>query len=110
VTALKFILTKEWVVGVTRTAVAYAYAFILAWGMTQWPDFALWSWLPAEASDGFVLVVGTVIYGAIRSLAEKWPQLGSLLIFNTKPQYAGVEGVPEAGSAEAQAGANPEAQ
>ena len=87
-----WIVTKEAVVGIVRTGVTYAYATLLA----KIP--AVDSWLTDNGlADGvktfletvFVVAVGTILYAVIRWAAEKWPNAGRLLIFNTKPSYDG---------------------
>jgi hypothetical protein len=85
-----WILTKEAVTGVVRTVMPYLYALLL--GQLPFINSFLVDngWSEAAqgfVSGGFVLVVGTFVYGAIRWAAEKYPQLGVLLVFNTKPSY-----------------------
>ncbi len=86
-----WVVSREAIIGVTRTAITYFYAFLLS----QAP--VVDGWLVGEGLSGevqasisgtFVVVVGTAIYTAIRAAAEKWPRVGRLLIFNTKPTYS----------------------
>lgn len=77
-----FPFTKESVVAVVRTAMAYVYATLL------FPVAnGLGVSLPEEPDNWVVLLVGTAIYQAIRWVAEKVPAVGYLLVFNTKPEY-----------------------
>lgn len=89
--ALKFVFSLEWLIGVTRTGITYVYAWLLAWAMAEWPDLPFWSWVPDLPPEVFVLAVGTALYGLVRSLAERWPWIGNFLIFNKKPEYAGID-------------------
>lgn len=88
-----WIISKEAVVGIVRTFVPYVYAALLG----QLPfvnDFLVENdWaddVQGFVSGSFVIVVGTLVYAAIRTAAEKWPQAGLLLVFNTKPEYKDV--------------------
>ncbi len=82
-----FPFTKESVVAVVRTAMAYVYASILT------PIAANFEVVvPADPDPWVVAAVGTVLYQAIRWAAEKIPAVGWLLVFNTKPHYADVQG------------------
>ncbi len=80
-----YIFTKENAVVVVRTVVTFLYA----WAATNIP--AVSDWLEGVGLDAasFTLIVGGVVYQAIRWLAEKWGWLGYLLVFNTKPAYDG---------------------
>jgi hypothetical protein len=89
---MKWIVTKEAVVGIVRTGMAYLWALLLA----QVPFIQSFlvdeGWFDAVdgfVSGGFVLLAGTVIYSLIRWLAEnpKFEFLGYLLVFNDKPTY-----------------------
>jgi hypothetical protein len=85
-----WIVTKEAVTAIVRTFVPYVYAALLG----QVPfinDFLVdnnWAdEMQGFVSGGFVVIVGTVVYAAIRAAAEKWPQLGYLLVINKAPAY-----------------------
>ncbi len=86
-----WVVSKEALIGVTRTAITYLYAFVLS----QFPlvnswlvDNGLSGETQAFISGTFVVVVGTLLYTGIRAAAEKWPKVGFLLVFNTKPTYS----------------------
>lgn len=85
-----WIVTKEALIGVVRTVVMYLYALLLS--QLPWLN----DWLVNEGwadevnnlvSGAFVVALGTALYAAVRWAAEKWPSLGYLFIFNTKPAY-----------------------
>ena len=85
-----WIVTKEALTGIVRTVMPYIYAALLG----QLPFINDWlvanDWADAVqgfVSGAFVVVVGTVIYGAIRWAAEKWPWIGNLLVVNKAPDY-----------------------
>lgn len=86
-----WIVTKEALIGITRTAVAYVYAWLLT-SIPAVNDFLFANDLVDEA-DGLIaiitVVIGTLLYSLIRWAAEKWPAVGYFLIFNVKPEYAG---------------------
>ena len=95
-----WIVTKEAIIGVTRTAMGYIWAWLLtvlagwSWLMELtifgWPaGDAILGWINGVDPVAFALVGGTIIYGAIRWLAEKWPWVGRFLVFNVKPEYPG---------------------
>jgi len=78
------LFTREAAVGITRTVVAFFYA----WLITKIPGVKTW-----VADNGFdvatlSVVLGGVLYTLIRQLAEKWSWLGYVLVFNTKPTYS----------------------
>jgi len=85
-----WIVTKEAVVGIVRTGVMYLYALLIA----NFPIVNSWlteNGLSDEVqgfvSGAFVVTVGTLAYAAVRWGAEKWPNVGYLFVFNTKPSY-----------------------
>lgn len=89
-----WIVTKEALVGVVRTAMAYVWVWLVSLfpGVQSWLESqGLYDSLENFVSGGFVLFVGTLLYALIRWGAEKWPKIGYLLIFNTKPEYAPAE-------------------
>jgi len=86
-----WIVTKEALIGVVRTGIMYVYALLL----TNVP--VIDSWLQDNGlsdqvqnlvSGVVVVTLGTLLYAGVRWAAEKWPSLGYLFIFNTKPEYA----------------------
>ncbi len=78
-----FLFTKENATGLVRTVVTFLYA----WIATNIP--AVSDWLEGVGLDaaGFTLIIGGLLYQAIRLAAEKWSWVGYLLIINTKPEY-----------------------
>ena len=78
---MKWIVPREAVTGVTRTGVAYLYALLLV----QIP--AVEQLLGDGSLELFVVAAGTAIYTGVRWAAERWPVVGYLLVFNTKPDY-----------------------
>ena len=92
-----WIVTKEALIGVVRTVVMYVYALLL----TRIPVVNEWlineGWADEVqnfVSGSVVVLLGTALYAAVRWAAEKWPQLGYLFIFNTKPAYDENVGAP----------------
>ena len=89
-----WIVTKEALIGIVRTVVMYVYALLLAqlpW-LNEWLVNEGWADEANQLVSGaFVVALGTALYAAVRWAAERWPALGYLFIFNTKPAYAGVE-------------------
>lgn len=89
-----WLLTKEAVVAIVRTAMPYVWAWFLTFvatldGLTSNPVGAfLLDWINGVDPLAFAVIVGTVIYGAIRQLAEKFPWIGYFLVFNSKPSYS----------------------
>jgi len=78
-----WLFTKEAAVGITRTVVPFVYGALISW-IPQVGEFA--------ESIGFdpvaaAVVLGGLLYTAIRAAAERWGWLGTLLIFNSKPTY-----------------------
>lgn len=83
-----YLFTKENAVGLVRTFIAYVYAWLLVQipGLQDWlADLGL---NEEAVATGAAVVIGTLLYQAIRWGAEKFPKLGYLLIFNDKPKYA----------------------
>lgn len=89
---MQWIVSKEAIVGIVRTAMAY----IWVWLLTAVPFIDSWlqdTGLVDEVEGfiqvGFIPVVGTLLYSVIRWLAEnpKFQWLGYLLVFNSKPEY-----------------------
>ena len=78
-----WLFTKEAATGITRTVIPFIYGALIGWIP------AVGEWLDEVGFDQgtAALVIGGILYAAIRALAEKWGWLGSLLIFNTKPTY-----------------------
>lgn len=86
-----WLFTEEAATGITRTLMGYVYGFLLV----QVPQVVSFADSIGVTQEATVLILGTIVYTAIRQLAEKLPWLGYLLIFNKKPSYAGVvESVP----------------
>lgn len=89
---MKWIVTKEALVGVVRTAMAYIWVYLFSTfpGAQSWLESqGLYESLEGFVSGGFVLFVGTLLYAGIRWAAEN-PRLewiGYLLVFNDKPSY-----------------------
>lgn len=85
-----WIVTKAAVTSIVRTFVPYVYAALLG-AVPVINDFLVdnnWADdVQGFVSGGFVVVVGTFVYAAIRAAAEKWPQVGWLLVINTAPTY-----------------------
>ena len=88
-----WIITKEAVIGIVRTAMPYVWAWLLAL-LTGWDWFmglsvADWvlGWIDSFDPMAYVAVIGTAAYGAIRWAAERWSWVGYLLVFNRKPHY-----------------------
>lgn len=85
-----WIVTKEALTGIVRTVVMYLYALLLVqlpW-LNDWLTNEGWAdEANAFVSGSVVIALGTALYGGVRWAAEKWPQLGYLFIFNTKPSY-----------------------
>ena len=79
-----FLFTRENAVGLVRTIATFIYA----WAATNIP--AVESFLVESGFDEatFTLLVGGLLYQAIRWAAERWGWLGYLLVFNTKPAYS----------------------
>jgi len=78
-----WLFTKEAAVGITRTVVPFVYGALISW-IPQVGEFA--------ETIGFdqttaAVVLGGLLYTAIRTAAERWGWLGTLLIFNSKPTY-----------------------
>lgn len=79
-----FLFTRENAMGVTRTVVTFVYAWILEQvGAIDW----LMDALPDVPTESWIVIIGGLLYQAIRWLAEKWGWVGRLLIFNQKPEY-----------------------
>jgi len=79
-----WLFTEEAATGIVRTLMAFAWT----WAATNIPgvvDFV--EGTLHLTLEGFVLIGGTVLYTAIRALAEKFPKVGYLLVFNKKPTY-----------------------
>lgn len=81
-----WLFTEEAATGITRTLMGYVYGFLLV----QVPQVVSFADSIGITQEATVLILGTIVYAAIRQLAEKLPWLGYLLIFNKKPSYAGV--------------------
>lgn len=95
-----WLFTEEAATGITRTVISYVWVWLLSllaswpWLMEQsWGDAVL-GWVNNLDTTTLVLVGGSALYTAIRALAEKFPWVGYLLIFNKKPSYAGVAETP----------------
>lgn len=82
-----FLFTQENATGLTRTVVTFIYAWLIGQipGVEDW--VASVGVDPVTAQATFVVVVGGLVYQAIRWAAESWGWVGYLLIFNTKPAY-----------------------
>ncbi len=76
-----FLFSKENAVALVRTVVTFVYG----WLLTQWP--VITDFLPDVPPETLAIVIGGLLYQIIRIAAEKFPKVGWLLIFNTKPQY-----------------------
>lgn len=86
-----WLLTREALIAVVRTGVAYLYALLIG-KIPAINDFLMGNDL-SETVEGFVngafvVVVGTLLYAAIRALAKRFPVVGRLLIFTDEPEYA----------------------
>lgn len=96
-----WLFTKEAAIGITRTAMAYVWAWGLTalagwdWLMSQSFGEAVLGWVNGLDTTAVVLIGGTAFYGLVRQLAEKFPQVGYFLIFNTRPDYSEAIGVGE---------------
>ncbi len=86
-----WLFTKAAAIAVTRTGVAYLYALLLG-KIPFINDFLVGNDLSETiegfVNGGFVLVVGTLLYTAIRELAQRFPIVGRLLIFTNEPEYS----------------------
>lgn len=85
-----WIVTREAVVGIVRTGVSYLYALLLS--SVPFVNNLLTETGTADEvgtfiEGSFVVIAGTIIYSVIRWVAEKFPAVGFLLVFNTKPTY-----------------------
>jgi hypothetical protein len=78
-----WLFTKEAATGITRTVVPFIYGGLINWIPPVGDWFEAIGFDQATAT----IILGGLLYSAIRALAEKWGWLGGLLIFNTKPSY-----------------------
>ncbi len=81
-----FVFSKENAVGLVRTFMPGVYS----WLVFQLNGFDwLVDLLPDVPTETWIVLIGGLIYQIIRAAAEKFPSVGYLLIFNTKPSYEG---------------------
>lgn len=73
-----FTLTKTGITAVVRTLMGYVYGFLIT-------TFAFE--LSPEVEASLTVLIGTLVYIAIREAAEHWPWVGNLLVVNKAPSY-----------------------
>lgn len=78
-----FLFTKENAIALVRTVMPFIYAWLL--GLAPWMQGLMETLNLTQ--EGFIVVIGTVVYQLIRWLAEHYPWVGYLLIVNKKPDY-----------------------
>lgn len=86
-----WLFTKEAAIGIVRTVMPFIYG----WLVTQIPGIVSWAEGFGITQEGLTVIAGGFVYTAIRALAEKIPQIGYLLVFNTRPDYSAAVGVEE---------------
>lgn len=86
-----WLFTKEAAIGIVRTVIPFIYG----WLVTQIPGVVAWAEGFGVTQESLTVIVGGLVYTGIRALAEKVPQIGYLLVFNTKPDYSAAPGVGE---------------
>lgn len=78
-----WLFTKEAATGITRTVMPFIYGGLV----NAIPVIGDWFDNLGLDQATATVVLGGLLYSAIRAAAEKWGWLGNLLIFNTKPSY-----------------------
>ena len=86
-----WLFTKEAAIGIVRTVMP----FVWGWLVGQIPQVVTFAEAVNVTQEGLTVIVGGVVYTLIRQLAEKIPQVGYLLVFNTRPDYSEAVGVGE---------------
>jgi len=84
-----WLFTKEAAIGIVRTVMPFVYGWLIGFipGVVTWAEsFGL-------SQEGLTVIAGGLVYTGIRALAEKVPQVGYFLIFNTRPDYSAAPGV-----------------
>lgn len=82
---MSWLFTREAAIGIVRTVMPFVYAWLLSLAPFVADFFDRFN----ITAEGLTLVVGSVIYVAIRTLAQKVPAIGKLLIFDQAPSYDG---------------------
>lgn len=78
-----WIFTKEAATGIVRTFMPFLWTSLL--GLI--PSLDTWVTNAGLSKEAFIIIGGSVLYAAIRWIAEKVPAVGWLLVVNTKPTY-----------------------
>ncbi len=75
---IAYLKSAESWIAVVRTLMSYVWSFLLV-------KFAFD--VSPELQAASVVIIGTVTYQLIRTLAERWPWFGNLLGVNKAPSY-----------------------
>lgn len=86
-----WLFTKEAAIGIVRTVMPFIYG----WLVSMIPGVVTWAEGFGITQEGLTVIVGGLVYTLIRQIAEKIPQVGYFLIFNTRPDYSAAVGVGE---------------
>lgn len=84
-----WLFTKEAAIGITRTVMPFIYGWLV--GLI--PSVVGFAESVGLSQEGLTVIIGGLVYTGIRALAEKIPQIGYLLVFNTRPDYSEAIGV-----------------